>query len=82
MRTLCVISCACVAFTLAGCASPFAPSQLEPPAKALMVPPKALPDLKAGDDLVKKHQELRREAATDKSKLRRLQKYVSTVTQK
>jgi hypothetical protein len=44
-----------------------------------MVPPKPMPTLKAGDDLVVKHAELRRDAATEKDRLRRLQRYVKTI---
>lgn len=73
-----VLLCLCV---LAGCATP-APSQLEPPAKALMVPPKPMPTLKAGDDLVHKHAELRRQYSTEAGKLTRLQRYVRTIVQK
>jgi hypothetical protein len=64
------------------CTGSISPSQLEPPAKALMVPPAKLSDLKAGDDLVMKHAELRRDASTEKDRLRRLQRYVRTITQK
>ena len=83
MRKTSVVCCAYLVMIsiLAGCATP-APSQLEPPAKALMVPPKPLQTLKAGDDLVAKHAELRRDAATEKDRLRRLQKWVKTVLKK
>lgn len=76
MRTLIVLCCA----LFAGCAGTVVPSQLEPPAKALMVPPKPLPAVKAGDDLVQIHMKLRRSYSTEADKLRRLQKYVRTVT--
>lgn len=79
MRTPIVLFCVYLAVMLAGCASSVPPSQLEPPAKALMVAPKALPNLKAGDDLVKKHMDVRRMYATEAGKLRRLQLYVKTV---
>jgi hypothetical protein len=58
------------------------PSQLEKPAAALMIPPKPFRTLKAGDDLVKEYAELRRDSATEKDRLRRLQRYVKTITQK
>lgn len=79
MRTIIVISCA---LSLAGCASAVNPSKLEGPAKVLMMPPKALPELKAGDDLVQRHADLRRQYSTETDKLRRLQRWVKTVLQK
>ena len=79
MRTAFVLVCCCV---LAGCAGTVSPSQIEPPAAWLLVPPKPLAAPKKGDDLVHLHAELRRDAATDKSKLRRLQKWTKTVLQK
>lgn len=72
----------CCALLLAGCANSVTPSQLEPPAKALMAPPAKLPDLKAGDDLVHEHARLRRMYSTESGKLTRLQRYVKTVLQK
>ena len=75
MRTPIVLLCACL--MLAGCAVAVPP--LEPPAAGLMRDPKPLPDPKAGDDVVQLYAALRRESATDKSKLRRLQRYVRTV---
>jgi hypothetical protein len=75
MRTAFVLVCLCV---LTGCGTVI-PSQLEPPAKALMVPPAKLPDIKTGDDLVQKHADLRRLYATETDKQRRLQKYVRTL---
>jgi hypothetical protein len=74
-----VLMCLCV---LAGCATSPAPSQLEPPAKALMIPPKPLGALKAGDDLVHKHAELRRMYSSETDRQRRLQKWVKTVLKK
>jgi hypothetical protein len=61
-----------------GCAG-ISPSKLEPPAKALLQPSPKLPEVKAGDDLVAKHAELRRGYATETDKYRRLQKYVKTI---
>jgi hypothetical protein len=78
MRTAFVLLCLCV---LPACAS-VSPSQLEPPAKGLMVPPAKLADLKAGDDLVQRHAELRRQYSTEVGKLTRIQRYVKTVLQK
>jgi hypothetical protein len=46
------------------------------------VPPKPLSEPKKGENLVHKHAELRRDAATDKSKLWRLQKWARTVLKK
>jgi hypothetical protein len=77
MRTPFVLLCLCA---LAGCAGTVSPSQLEPPAAILMKPPAKLPDLKAGDDLVQKHADLRRAYSTETGKYVRLQKYVRTIT--
>jgi hypothetical protein len=52
---------------------------LEPPAAVLLVPPKALPDPKEGDDLVKLHVESRRKFAMLADRHRRLQKWANTV---
>jgi hypothetical protein len=76
MRTPFVLLCLCA---LAGCAGTVSPSQLEPPAKALMVPPKPLADPKKGDDLVELHEGLRKDYKNEASKLRRLQTYVRTI---
>jgi hypothetical protein len=79
MRTPFVLLCLCA---LAGCAGTVSPSQLEPPAKALMVPPTKLPTLKAGDDLVHEHARLRRMYSTEAGKLTRIQRYVKTILKK
>jgi hypothetical protein len=71
-----VLLCLCV---LTGCANTISPSQLEPPAKILMVSPRPLQPLKAGDDLVVKHAELRRMYSSETDRQRRLQKWVKTV---
>jgi hypothetical protein len=63
---------------LAGCASPI-PSKIEPPAAVLLAPPAKIPDVKAGDDLVQKHVELRRLYLTESGKYRRLQRWANTV---
>lgn len=81
-RPLFVVICACVSLLAAGCSGSVVPSQLEPPAAALLVPPKPLVDPKKGDDLVVLYKELRVDAAADKGKLRRLQKYVRTILKK
>ncbi len=73
MRTLIVLGCA----LFAGCA--ISPTQLEPPAAILMKPPAKLAELKAGDDLVQKHADLRRSYSTETGKYARLQKYVRTI---
>ena len=78
MRTPFVLLCA--GLMLSGCG--INPAKLEPPARALMQAPKPSPDPKAGDDLVQSYISLRRESATDKSKLRRLQRWVRTVLEK
>lgn len=79
MRTPIVLCCAYLAFMLAGCAGSIAPSQLEPPAAALLSPPRPLVDPKEGDDIVQLHIDARRRFATETDKYRRLQKYVRTI---
>ena len=78
MRTLIVLCCA----LFAGCAGSITPSQLEPPASVLLVPPAKLPAIKAGDDLVQKHADLRRAYSTQTDRYRRLQRYVRTILKK
>jgi hypothetical protein len=79
MRTAFVLVCLCV---LTGCAGTVSPSQLEPPAKILLVSPKPLPTIKAGDDLVQRHADLRRSYSTETDRYRRLQRWVKTVIKK
>ncbi|HXF89535.1 MAG TPA: hypothetical protein VNK48_14360 [Xanthobacteraceae bacterium] len=65
---------------MAACASlPAKPSGIRPPAARLMAPPKPLPTVKAGDDLVEKYIELAEDAAEDKARLKSLQGYVRTL---
>lgn len=80
MRTL-TRACLCISvlYALTACTSTVVPSKLEPPAASLLVSPKKLPVLKAGDDLVAKHRELRRQYSTEASKLARLQRWAKTV---
>lgn len=61
---------------LAGCAGGPA---TEPPAPWMMAKPKPLSDIKAGDDIVEKYAELRRDAGRDKGQIRGLQSYVRTI---
>ena len=75
MRTLIVLCCA----LFAGCSGSITPSQLEPPAAVLLVPPPKLPAVKAGADLVQTHADLRRSYATQTDRYRRLQRWVKTV---
>lgn len=82
MRTINLVCCAYIAVALAGCGSTVTLSQLEPPAAALLVPPKPLSDPKKGDDLVELHKGLRRDYAIETSKLRRLQAYTRTILKK
>lgn len=82
MRTLTVLCCAYLAVMIAGCSGTVSPSQLEPPAAILLKPPAKMPELKAGDDLVQRHAELRRLYSTETDKQRRLQRWVKTVLQK
>jgi hypothetical protein len=81
-RTLFVVCCACLSTTITGCSGTVSPSQLEPPAAALLVPPKPLADPKKGDDLVVLYKGLRKDYAAETSKLRRLQIYTKTVLKK
>lgn len=78
MRTLIVICCA----YLAGCTGSISPSQLEPPAAALLVAPKPLAAPKEGDDLVPLYIDARRKYATVADRHRRLQRWVKTVIAK
>lgn len=61
---------------LAGCAT--APPT-EPPSPWMLTKPKPIDDIKAGDDIVEKYAELRRDAGKDKSQIRGLQSYVKTI---
>lgn len=61
---------------IAGCAS--APPT-EPPAPWMMAKPKPISDIKAGDDIIEKYAELRRDAGKDKSQIRGLQSYVKAI---
>ncbi len=57
---------------LAGCATS---SGTEPPPARCMIAPKPLGDIKAGDDVIQKHAELRRDYGRETSKLRCMQGY-------
>lgn len=74
-----MVFCAPLALLLAGCASGL---PTEPPAPWMMAKPKPLTDVKAGDDIVQKYAELRRDAGKDKSRVRGLQAYVKTLLSK
>lgn len=63
--------CACV-ITLCGCETT---KGTEPPPARCMQPPKPLADVQAGDDIIQKHAELRRDYGKEASKLRCLQGY-------
>ena len=70
-----------LACALAGCATyPVPPSKLSKPASALMVAPEVLPDLFEGDDIGHHAVIVRRMYGKEAGKLRRLQRYVKTVT--
>lgn len=72
-----------ICLALTGCAgTPTPPSSLEPPAKALMKAPEALPPIREGDDLVETLGSTRRSYGQETSKLRRLQNYVKTILKK
>ena len=60
-----------LALALSGCASNAIPTQRC--STRLMLPAKAIVDLKAGDDLTEKYAEIRRDSAKDKSQVRGLQ---------
>lgn len=69
------------ALAVAGCAAPpTPPSKLVKPAAALMVDPERLPDLHAGDDIGVHAMKVRKMYGHETSKLRRLQRWVRTVT--
>jgi hypothetical protein len=68
-----------LAIILCGCSASLSPSQLQPPAAALLVAPKPLPDVKAGDDLVQEHIKLRRMYSMEADRRARLVRYVKTV---
>jgi hypothetical protein len=66
---------------LAGCAeTPVPPSKLAKPASTLMVPPQELPDIFDGDDIGQHAIVVRSMYGKEAGKLRRLQRYVRTVT--
>lgn len=68
---------------LVGCNPVPPPSyKLEPPRAALMVPPVALPPVKAGEDLYEANRQLRGQYAVEASKAASLQKYVRTILKK
>lgn len=70
------------AFLLAGCSGkPVPPSKLVRPAVGLMVAPGYLPDLREGEDIGQHAQKVRRMYGHETLKLRRLQRYVRTVTE-
>ena len=74
-------ACAAFCVALAGCGGgPVPPSKLTGPAAALMVPPASLPDIREGDDLGQALAGTRKMYGHEASKLRRLQRYVRTVT--
>lgn len=67
--------------TLGGCAtSPVPPSKLSKPASELMIAPGVLPDIFEGDDVGQHAIRVRRMYGKEATKLRRLQRYVRTVT--
>lgn len=74
-----VIICTGSALMFTACTGSVAPSQLEPPAAALLVPPPKLPAVKEGDDAVKLLIDTRRRYASIADRHRRLQRYVNTV---
>ena len=70
-----------IACTISGCStSPVPPSKLSKPASELMIAPGVLPDLFEGDDIGQHTIVVRRMYGKEATKLRRLQRYVRTVT--
>lgn len=85
MRTKNALFCACFRFMftgcaclLAGCGTPM--GALDGPPKWCMTKGAKSEPLKAGDDLVQKHADLKEQAAKDQSKVRCLQRYANAVT--
>jgi hypothetical protein len=73
-----------IPLAVSGCNALLPPSQLEPPAKVLLAPPKPIEALepKPGDDLIQKHIEFKRAYIAETDKYRRLQRWVRTVLKK
>ena len=71
-----------IAAALSACGGPPQPppSKLIKPASSLMVAPGALPDLMEGEDIGQHVVQVRRMYGREAGKLRRLQRYVRTVT--
>lgn len=77
------ILCTCFAFLFTACTQePVIPTKLEAPASRLMLAPKALAEVKAGDDLVKTAAVCRAEYGRETGKLAGLQGYVKTILKK
>lgn len=75
------VSAALAAVFLCGCADkPVPPSRLAKPAAVLMQAPGSLPDLREGDDIGQHAVIVRKMYGKEANKLRRLQRYVRTVT--
>ena len=77
------VSCACFALMFTGCTKePVITSELQPPSARLMMAAKALPAVKAGDDLVATNAVCRAEYGRETGKLTGLQGYVKTILKK
>ena len=77
------VPCACFAVMFTGCAKePVITSELQPPSARLMAIAKALPPVKAGDDLVSTNAVCRAEYGRETGKLTGLQSYVKTILNK
>lgn len=75
--------CGMLAIACSGCASePVITTKLEPPSARLLTAAKALPEVKAGDDLVKTAAVCRAEYGRETGKLTGLQTYVKTILKK
>lgn len=77
------IVCTCFAIMCTACTQePVIPAKLEAPVSRLMLPPKTLAEVKAGDDLVKTAAVCRAEYGRETGKLTGLQGYVKTILKK
>lgn len=82
LETFIVLMLIAMFLLLAGCADSTGvpPSKLVKPSSMLMVPPEPLIDIVPGDDVVVHALRVRRQYSKETSKLKRLQRWVRTVT--
>lgn len=80
MRTIAYIpAMLAIAYMLAGCATPM--GALNAPPKWCMAATKQAEPLKAGDDLIQKHADMKEQSSKEQSKVRCLQRYARAVSQ-